>query len=240
MWTRAIFMLGAALQGAPVLAQGPPVMDGGPPRFFVGGSLEYASPQGDFGDQVDRGFGLAGHAMYMVDRGGWLGVRLDGGFIQYGSEDYRVPLSRTIGGRVMVDVNTANNIVHVGVGPQLGMPTGAVRPYAGATIGLSYFSTTSTVKGDDSSDVFASDTNYDDLTFALGGLGGLYIPVRGGPQPISLDLGARYHRNGQVSYLKEGSIIDNPDGTISFDPIHSEADVLTFHLGVSIGVGTQR
>jgi len=208
-----------------------------PARFFAGGSLQYASPQGDFAEQVDRGFGLGGHGLFKIDQAGWLGLRLDGGFLVYGDESYRVPLSSTIGGRVMVDVNTNNTIAHLGFGPQIGMPTGAVRPYLGGTVGLSYFATTSSVKGDDSG-TFASDTNYDDLTLAFGGLGGLYIPLRSGPAPISLDLSARYHRNGEVSYLKEGSIIDNQDGSISFDPIRSEADVLTFHIGVSIGIAS--
>jgi hypothetical protein len=235
-----VVITGLALlfHAAPALGQRPAAAQPAP-RWFVGGSLNYASPQGDFGEQVDQGFGLAAHGMYKVDQAGWLGLRLDGGFIQYGSESYRVPLSGTIGGRIMVDVNTSNQIAHLGVGPQLGVPTGAFRPYVGGTVGLSYFATTSSVKGDDSSETFASDTNYDDLTLAFGGLGGVYIPLSRGATPVSLDLGARYHRNGEVSYLKEGSITDNVDGTVSFSPIHSEADILTFHIGVSIGISAR-
>lgn len=231
-----IGIVALAVVAAPAQAQWMEEDDSLRSRRSAGGSLQYARPQGEFAQQVDQGFGANGHGIYRLDDEGWLGIRLDGGFIVYGHEAYRVPLSSTVGGRTMVDVSTSNVIGHLGVGPQIGLPTGRVRPYLGGTVGLSYFATTSSVAGDDSGEAFASDTNYDDLTLALGGLTGVYIPLRQGHAPISLDIGARYHRNGRVSYLKEGSIKDNEDGTVSFDPIRSKADMLTFQIGVSIGV----
>jgi hypothetical protein len=38
-----------------------------------------------------------------------------------------------------------------------------------------------------------------------------------------------------VKYLREGSIVDLPNGDIEINPIRSKADLVTYHLGVSIG-----
>lgn len=39
-----------------------------------------------------------------------------------------------------------------------------------------------------------------------------------------------------MRYLREGSIQEEPDGTISFTPIESETNLLWLQFGVSIGL----
>lgn len=221
----------------PAFAQQAGAFEPGPPRLWAGGSLLVAQPTGELADHIDTGFGIAGALAVRLDRAGMVGLRLEGGLDIYGSETFRVPLSNTIGGRIMVDVTTNNNIAYFGLGPQLMLPSDGIRPYIAGTVGLSYFHTTSSVKGDDSSESFASDTNHSDTVFAWGGSGGLYIPLSRGRTPIHLDLGARYHGNGSASYLTKGSIQDNEDGTIDYDPIRSQANLVSYHIGVMIGIG---
>ncbi len=204
------------------------------PRFYGGGGLLGAQPLGEFSDYIDAGFGVGGHGIMRVDDRGILGLRVDGGFLNYGSETKRVRLSNTIGGRVQVDVNTTNNIFFLGVGPQLMLPTGGFRPYLNGGVGVSVFATTSSVEGINNTEPFASDNNQSDVTLAYGGGAGFYIPVYRGKNVISLDLGARYHSNGRVEYLREGSIRDLPNGDIEITPIRSRADLVTYHLGVSV------
>lgn len=208
-----------------------------PPRAFAGGSLQVAEPVGEFREHVDTGFGVGGHFLYALDRAGGVGIRVDGGMVNYGNEHRKVPLSSTIGGRITADLTTSNNILLLGAGPQLMLPTGRLRPYAFGTAGIAYFVTESSLRGDRGGDVFATTNNFDDLSFAFGGGAGIYIPLRRGSTPISVDLGARFQRNGRATYLREGSIRDNPDGTISFTPIESETDLLTFQVGLSAGLG---
>ena len=43
--------------------------------------------------------------------------------------------------------------------------------------------------------------------------------------------------NGQVRYLREGSIREAPDGSISFRPIESETNMLLIQVGVSFAFG---
>jgi hypothetical protein len=57
---------------------------------------------------------------------------------------------------------------------------------------------------------------------------------------VLLDLGVKYHGNGEVEYLKKGDIVDNPDGTITITPTRSQANLLTFQIGVQIGASRKR
>ena len=206
-----------------------------PSRGYVGGRLEFAQPQGEFGDRVDQGIGGNLHYIHALDRDGILAVRLDAEAITYGYERQRVILSPTVGGRILADLVTTNNIAFLGVGPQIGAPNGRLRPYAHGFAGVSYLFTTSSLEGSASGEPFASTTNFDDVTFAYGGGAGLYIPLRRGVAPISLDLGATYRNAGQAEYLREGDITDNPDGTVTLRPVRSDTDMLTFHVGVTVG-----
>ena len=210
-------------------------------RSFGGGAgAIYGAPQGEFSNYVDNAWGLGGFLAWTPQSAPAFALRLDGGFMNYGHETYRVPLSGTIGGRITVDVTTDNNIAYLGIGPQLMLPYGPIRPYANAAVGLSYFATTSHVKGDDSGENFASDTNFDDTVFQWSAGGGIMIPVSRGRTPISIDLGTRYHGNGEVMYVTEGGIEDNPDGSITIHAIESEARVLSVHLGIAVGFGGAR
>lgn len=237
---RTLFLSAAlVLAAAPALAQDDddiyaPVNE--PTGGYAGGNLVFARPQGEFSDFVDRGWGGGAHYIHRLGRDGVLGIRVDGSFLNYGHERFRVPLSSTIGGRINVDVTTTNNIGFLGVGPQIGLPDGRLKPYVNGFVGVSYIFTSSAVEGSASSEPFASTTNYDDATFAYGGGAGLYIPVRRGVSPISIDAGVTYRRNGEAEYLLEGGIEDHPDGSITLHPVRSDTDLLTFHLGVSIGI----
>jgi hypothetical protein len=229
----------AALTAAPVHAQEPEAE--GPPRVYVGVQGMYARPVGEFHDYVKHGGGLNINVVFPVMRESPLALRADGGFIVYGSETRRVCFSSTVGCRILLDLTTTNSIAYINIGPQLMLPAGPVRPYVNAAIGGTYFGTTSSIEGSNDDEDFASTTNFDDLTFAWNAGGGLLIRLGGAPaSPVLLDLAVRYHGNGEAEYLKEGDITDNPDGSITITPTRSEANLLSFQIGVSIGAGGRR
>lgn len=207
-----------------------------PTGGFFGATFTVAQPRGEFSDFVDGGFGGQVNYVHQLDRDGWLGIRADAGLVVYGYETQRVPLSPTIGGRILVDLTTSNNLAYVGVGPQIGVPNGTLRPYVNGYAGYSFIWTQSSVSGTYDDEDFASTTNFDDGGFSYGGGAGLYIPVKRGPSPASIDIGVRYHNNGVAEYLREGDIEDNPDGSVTLYPVRSDTDLLTFHIGFSIGV----
>ena len=190
---------------------------------------------GEFADYVDGGFGIGANLVWPVQTGGAFAIRADLGWIVYGSEKKDLCFPGEIGCRITLELSTTNSIFYLNAGPQLMLPEGFVRPYVNANAGLAYFATTSSVKGDNNDEAFASDTNFDDFTFAWGAGGGLLVPLSRGRTPIAIDLGATYHANGSVEYLTEGDIIDNPDGSITITPTRSEANFVAIRLGVTIG-----
>ena len=238
---RAALLLAAA---APLGAQPGPVygaerdtMLDRPVRALVGGNVYYARPVGDFLHYVRRGFGGAAHGTLLLDRAGVLGLRVDASYMNYGRETLRDQCLLQTNCRITVDVTTTNNIAFVGVGPSLMVPAGPLRPYVAGQAGWTFIWTNSSISDSDDDDEIALDTqNYNDNTFSYGGVGGILIPVSFGRTPVSLDLGARYLRNGRVRYLREGDIVDNVTGPPTLDIQRSRADLVTYFVGVSVGV----
>lgn len=237
MKTAPLALAALLLAAAPLDAQRRE--DAGPPRSYLGITLAAAQPAGEFADNVDTGFGVDVGYLYRVDPSGALGIRIDGGFVIYGSETRRVLLSPTVGGRITAELNTANNIAYFGAGPQLMLPTGTLRPYLNATAGIGYFSTVSSLRSDYGESLFNT-TNQDDWALSYGGGAGIYIPVSRGRTPVSIDLGVRYRHTGEVGYLNEGSIRDLPGGGIAYEPYVSDTDVFNFGIGVSVGIRGDR
>lgn len=207
-----------------------------PSRATLGVTFMVSDPQGEFGTYVGAGYGIMVDIVPKLDHAGVLGLRVELGFLEYGRETKSACLSYTVGCRVTVDVTTSNDILVLGLGPQLMATSGTVRPYATGTVGLAYFFTHSSVSGTSDTSPFADSENFHDAVFALTGGGGLLITVRKGPKPIFIDANVRYHHNGRASYLRKGSIVDNPDGSITITPITSQTNFVTYRLGVSIGI----
>lgn len=208
-----------------------------PTRFGVGLGFIVSEPKEEFDDNVGVGFGAAGEFQYHIDRPGWVSIRFDGSWLQYGHETKRVPFSQTVGGRILVDVSTSNTIIGIGFGPELAVPYGPVRPYLGAGFSGLLFRTTSSVSGIRSSDEpIATTTNSSDWTRAWVFGTGLRIPLGGRDSSVDLDLGLRYHEGGEALYLREGSIIDNPDGSITIIPLRSETPFMVYAVGVRIRI----
>ncbi len=202
-------------------------------RSVLGVQFTWAEPQGDFGYFVDNGFGMSGHAVFNVGRQGVVGLRLDGTFIVYGHEHFSQPLSPTIP-RVWVDVTTDNVIASGFIGPQITLGHGALRPYVHGGFGFSYFATHSSVDGDPYHHHSLGSTNFDDWTPAATGGGGLYLALS---RRVLLDLAAQYVHNGRVEYMREGGITEDPDGSLWFEVIESEANLWMWKLGVSFAIG---
>ena len=159
------------------------------------------------------------------------------GFI-YGHEKKRSPISQTIGQRIIVDVTTRNSITALSLGPEFSFPHGPVRPYVNAGLSALFFRTTSSLRGTDSSEDPISTENHSDSTGASVFGAGVRIPiaVRSTHNALSVDTGIRYYRGGTVSYLREGSIQDNPDGTIRITPLTSRTPFIVYMIGVRVRI----
>jgi hypothetical protein len=166
-----------------------------------------------------------------------LSVRGSLGFINYGSETLR--FCSVYSCRVGMDLDTRNDILFLGVGPELGVQLGPIRPYARGSLGIGYFLTTSGLSGSDdwTGHSYANTNNFDDLVFQKRLGAGLGLRLSNGRRPVWLDIGADYHHNGTATYLREGDIVDQPDGSIVIYPRRTEANLWSFRVGVSVGLG---
>ena len=200
------------------------------PGGSVGMSFVAADAIGEFGVAVDHGFGLALTAGIPIAADGHLRLRLDGGFVIYGIEsvsycDY--------GCRVGFELTTTNSILYGGVGPEIVLARGDIQPYVHSTVGMSLFVTSSGADHDDGYGSPLDTTNYSDHVF--GWKFGVGLRVKAG-HALFIDLGVVRQDNGLVSYLTEGDIVDNPDGSVTMYPKLSEADLLSFQFGVTLGL----
>lgn len=196
------------------------------PRTRLGLDLAGAVSQGEFSSHVNGGIGLTGYISHGFGSDGNIGLRLDGGFLNYGN--VVTPLSL---GRVWYDVSTTNDIFFATLGPQIEVGGSDVRLYATPFVGLSYFLTSSSIDGWEDA---PSTTNYEDLVPAYGLGGGIQIKAGKGPEPILVNLGIRYQAHPTTRYLTEGGILDGPDATYLF-PEESRTDMLLFQVGIAVG-----
>ena len=202
------------------------------PRVYLGISGSLARPVGEFQRFVDWGGGVDLYGFFALDQRRTLGVRAEGSPLIYGHEGFSVPgVVPRVGS---VNINTNNIIFGFGVGPQLTFDLDALKPYVFGTLGFSYFATISSIT--DGGAEIASETNYDDFTPALRVGAGMLMSLTNGQHPVSLDFSVQSTYNGEAEYLRRGGVRDNPDGSISVLPIQSDANLLTFRVGVAVGL----
>lgn len=221
-----------ALAAAPAAAQYRSSDDQLPRSVALGGSLHVGVPQGDFADNVSAAFGLNGFAGWQLGNSPFL-VRADLGYDIYGSRTRRMPLGSGPLGLINVDVTTTNSIFTGGIGLQAGLPGRGFTPYVGGSIGFAGFVTSSSVSGSmqSSSESFASSTNYSDGTFAKTLFGGFYLPI--GTSGGAVDIGVRYHLNGEARYLTDRDISFDASNTPVLSPRFTRADLMTIQVGFS-------
>jgi hypothetical protein len=206
-----------------------------PTRTFGNLDLLVSVPTGAFRENVGTGGGVGLGVRHAMDTAGIFSLRGDFGFLLYGSETIRICVTNPC--RVTGDLTTSNTIGFGSFGPEVAVDGGGVRFYANGSVGFTWFATTSEVEGaNNQGQPFASDTNFEDVTLSWLGGWGVQFPLSRGANPLLLDLGARYHANGEAEYLRPGDIQDRPDGSIVLSPRRSDTDFWTFRIGLVLGL----
>jgi opacity protein-like surface antigen len=193
---------------------------------------------GEFGDLVGAGGGVNLSAkVFPLEDSRNFGLRADFGWVIYGLES--VPTCISDPCRVQTDIKTSNNIFYFGLGPEVILIRGRFEPYVYGTLGTSVFNTGSTLQGEyfEGAETHFNTTHLNDWTFAWRAGGGIRYGIW---EALSVDFGVEHHGNGVADYLTKGDVIDGPDGKVSINSRRSEANLLTFRLGVSLGLGGLR
>ncbi len=98
-------------------------------------------------------------------------------------------------------VGTEVAIFSAGIGPQVYLMTGAVRPYIFGTLGFSRLVGDMYVRGRLGGELLERSVNLDGVGAALSAGGGVSVRVRSGDHPVSLDVSASYQTNGTADHL---------------------------------------
>lgn len=176
------------------------------------------------------GIGGAVSVAWAVGPARMLRLRAEGRFAGYGSEERRECLS--IGCLIQVDISTTYTTLYIGAGPELAVPVLGSELVLAATAGYANFGVSSSIRGvsDPDSENLLTTENFRDDLFAWSVGGDLRVPVA---SQFSIMLGAQYQRNGEASYVPEGGITQNPDGSVDIDARTTDANMVAITLGVA-------
>jgi len=201
----------------------------------VGGDVVFAKPYGEFGQNVRQGWGFAGYGLLgSKNTNNPLGLRLDVNYLNYGNTS-ALRWFDSFFGSYAIDQKTTNNILVFGIGPQLTVRSGPVRPYINFMGGLSHYYTETSLEGYDSDRFESKRTEQSNWKLSYGGGGGFLIPISVGAMPVSIDVGAQYRVSGRTTYLTRDDIHPDEDtGRITVTPRTTDVRYITYRLGVSV------
>ena len=129
------------------------------------------------------------------------------------------------------DITTKSYITSLRAGPQVALSAGRLQVYGFGAGGFSYFATDAEFGS--SCDCSFTTTLRDDWTWATEIGGGMRVALGASRSNVALDLGVRALRNGEATYVTEGGVTQNADGSFTIRPHRTEAHLLVIHLGVS-------
>jgi len=211
-------------------------------RYSAGLAGIVGQPLGDFGRNVSNGFGLDGMGTAGLDSRGIISVRAQLGWMQYSrkTESFFV---QSAFGLYELESETKSGVLTLGVGPQLMVPEGPVRPYVAGTIGFSRFSTETAINvpatssNSGTKETLDQQTVSSDFILSLAGAAGVafHLSIFGNSGVLG-DLGVRYHHNGLAKYVSSNGVQYNGSGTATITPTTSEADFIVYRIGVVVPI----
>jgi hypothetical protein len=211
-------------------------------RYTVGLSGLYGQPLGPFADNVRRGFGLDGMGTIGLDSRGIFSLKGELGWMRLNSKSEFFIIDTGFE-FLELESETTSGVLMLGVGPQLAVPFGPIRPYVGGSVGFARFATSTAIKlSADQSNTGQEETIDDqtvssDFILSLAASGGIRFELPFMGRGILGDLGVRWHRNGEAEYVSSEGVVYNGSGQPTITPTRSDADFLVYRLGIVIPLG---
>lgn len=210
-------------------------------RYSAGIAANVGQPLGEFAQNVGTAFGLDGFGTLGLDSRGILSLRAQLGFLQYSSKDETFWVQSGFGLFELESV-TKSGVLTLGIGPQLMATSGNVRPYIAGTIGLSRFSTETAINipasqsNSGTREQLDQQTVSSDNILSFTGTAGIAFHLSFLGNSALADLGVRYHQNGEADYVSSDGVQYDGNGTATVFPTRSEANFITYRLGVVIPI----
>lgn len=187
----------------------------------VGLNLQLGLGRGRFHDFVKAAGGFGGYGTLPIALHGGLALRADLSVLFHDFETWSS----------FPDITTKSYITTLRAGPQVAVSVGRLQVYGFGSGGFSYFATDAEFGS--SCDCSFTTTLRDDWTWATEIGSGVRVALGPSRSSLALDLGIRALRNGEATYVTEGGVTQNPDGSFTIRPHRTEAHLLVIHLGVS-------
>jgi hypothetical protein len=200
-------------------------------------------PLGQFGDNVRRGFGADGFGTLGIDPRGIFSLRGELGYIRYNRKAEEFVAYTGLGYYSELESETTSGVLTGGIGPQLMLPEGLIRPYVGGTVGFARFATNTSINIPSyRSNTGQKETLYDetvssDWILSVAAVGGIAFQLNFLGRGVLADLGVRWHRNGEADYVSSEGVFYDGTGTPSITPTRSEANFLVYRLGIVVPLG---
>ncbi|HEX6371783.1 MAG TPA: hypothetical protein VF006_22870 [Longimicrobium sp.] len=194
-----------------------------------------ARPGGEFRRTMGDGYGASLRSVQRLHALPWLALRMEGGLLLQDLRRDSVPGSA--GESQRVDQVTSNTLLFVGVGPQVGVTRGPVRPYAHAFAGAHYLVTDAAYEGYvGGGRLEYGGRSFEDAAWSWGGGAGVYVPLGRGRRAVALDLGATYRFGGEATFLTDEIVTIGPN-VLAGEMVSGRTDMLVVQLGVAFGAG---
>ena len=223
MWRRTL--TSGALLGLLAMRPAAPQSGSHEPRRWerpqVGLNLALGLGRGQFQEFVQAAGGFGAYGAVPIALHGGLALRAYLSVLFHGFDSWSGPPA----------FDTESYITSLRAGPQVALRLGRVQLYGFWAGGFSYFATDA--NPDDACGCDFTQTLHDDLTWMTEVGGGVRIALGRSFSSPALDLGVRALRNGEASYVTEGGVTQNSDGSFTIRPIRSEAHLLVIQVGVS-------
>ena len=211
-------------------------------RHTAGAAAVYGQPLREFGDNVQRGFGLDGFGTLGLDSQGIFSLKAELGYIRLNrkSEPF---LASTGFGYIELESETTSGVLMLGAGPQLTVPAGPLRPYIGGTVGFARFATNTSIvipsyaSNTGQKETLDQQTVSSDFILSLTASGGLRFALPFFGRGVLGDLGVRWHRNGEAEYVSGEGVEYLGNGQVTITPTRSEADFLVYRVGIVFPLG---
>jgi len=207
-------------------------------RYTAGVAGVYGQPLGQFGENVRRGFGGDAFGTLGIDSRGIFSLRGEIGYIRYNRKSE--PLAAYY---VDLESETTSGVLTMGVGPQLMLPEGPIRPYIGGTVGFARFATNTSISvpsnqtGTGQKETLDEQNVSSDFILSLAAIGGIAFQLNFLGRGVLGDLGVRWHRNGDAEYVCSDCVVYDGAGSPSITVTRSQADFLVYRVGIVIPLG---
>jgi len=193
------------------------------------------------------GGGLAAGGTLFLDRGRTAALRVEGSLNAFGGEFDHSPHSATMPADMRI--RTDNTVLSAGIGPQIYLRAGAVRPYVFGTLGVAYLAGDLGVSGRVGREPFDVTAVLSDFGVYLGAGGGFSVQLRGGDHPVAVDVSGSYRHNGVSGHMEQTETAGgggqeaaafraagNRDHHVTIPHGLSDFNLVTWRIGVSLGL----